>query len=261
MYAGNNGRDCNFFESIHRRVKQYALSPKGEAKFTIFQLMGKDYFTSSNTRRVWLKKTKNGSEDLVKRFAIKPDQVKITNKLELVAVEIQGPSNDNLANPGDENGSDRQDGNNGGGDQGGDDDGNDGDGDSEDSEDGNSDGDGDARGDHGPGGGDGGDNDRRHMSDETDNDGQDDGTDMDNPDALRKQVEQLCKQLRTTPGEVIRNSPEIRKRLLALSKSLGPAPQQVERPRKRQRLFGRQLPTSGLGGGEVVGPSERDDGE
>jgi hypothetical protein len=84
---------------------------------------------------------------------------------------------------------------------------------------------------------------------------------MDNTDAVRKQVEQVRKQLRTTPGEVICGSPKIRKNLLALLKSLEPAPQQVERPPKRQRLFGRQLPTSSLGGGEVVAPSERDDGE
>lgn len=254
MYAGNSDKDGNFFETIHRSVQQYATSTTGKAKRTIPEIMANDYSTSSNTRRVWIHKTEKGSEDVVRRFAVIPDQVRRDHKLDLVAVEIQGPSYSDSedSDSGDED--DGDGGENGGGDgsDGGSDDQDDGDdGDGEDSENG-------SRSYHCPDGGHGGDDNRQHMGDENTNDGQDDSSEKDDTDALR---EQLRKQLRTTPSEIFRDSPEVRKNLLALSKSLEPAPQRVERPPKRQRLFGRQLPSSNLGGGEVVGPIEGDDRE
>lgn len=259
MYAGNNGRDCNFFESIHRSIQQYATNPKGKAKRTIPQIMAKDYNTSSNTRRVWLKLTEKGSDEVVERFAIIPDQVRRTNKLELVAVEIQGPDNSNSASSDDGDGSDGADGDNGDSDGGASDQGDESDENDEDSEDDNGNEDGDNRGDHDPDGMNDGEDGEIHMSDDTASDNQDDSNDNNDTDDIPKQVAQLRKQLRTTPGDTFRDNLELRKHLLALSKCLQPTQQPTKQARKR--LFGRQLPSKGLGEGGGAGPSDRDDGE
>jgi len=102
---------------------------------------------------------------------------------------------------------------------------------------------------------------RREMGDETTNDDQNDGDDKEDTDALRKQVEQLRKQLRTTPGETFRNNSEFRKRVLALSDILQASRQQVTQASKRPRLFGQTLPSAGPGGVYTVELSDEDDEE
>lgn len=258
MFAGNSDKDGNFFETIHRSVQRYATKPTGKTKRTIPQITAKDYQTSSNTRRVWLKRTEKGSEKIVKRFAIIPDQVRRTHKLELVAIEIQGPDNSNLADSDDGDGSDDDDGDNGGGGGGA--------GDQGDGDDGNCEGNNGESGDHGgnedgdtrggPGLGRSNDGDDQDMRDRTTNDAQDGGEDSNERDAM-------WRELRSLPGRTP-DSPEATRLMRRLLNLPQPDHQQVKKAPKRQRLFGRQLPPAGAEGGEVIELSdgdEEDDGE
>lgn len=97
MVSGNNDSDSNFFETIDGFCGNYASAPpaKAKARRSLPELFAKDYSISTNTRRVWLKKTKEGCKDLIQRFAIDPKQVRRDRHLELVAVEIQGPGDPN----------------------------------------------------------------------------------------------------------------------------------------------------------------------
>lgn len=94
VVSGNNDSDSNFFETIDGSCGSYASAPPANTKSrrSLPELFAKDYSISTNTRRVWLKKTKEGCKDLIQRFAIDPEQVRRDNHLQFVAVEIQGPN-------------------------------------------------------------------------------------------------------------------------------------------------------------------------
>jgi len=250
MYAGNNDWDCDFFETIHRSVQNYVAKPKGKAKCTIPEIMAKDYGTSSNTRRIWLNKTEKGCTDVVERFAVVPDQVRRDHRLELVAVEIQGPSDADSDDEEDGSGSDGGDGDSGGGDSDvEDDDGNDGDdGDGNSGDDGGGKDDGGDRGDDGgdedddnsDGGLNGGSDGRLGRADGAPSNHQDDGENNDDTDVM-------WRQLRKIPEATLRDSPEAMRLLRGLHNVLRPAGQQATRASRRQRLFGQRLPSTGRG--------------
>ena len=71
----------------------------------------------------------------------------------------------------------------------------------------------------------------------------------------------MWNHLRKIPEETFRDNPEAVRILRDLHNCLQPVRQQAKRTPKRQRLFGRQLPSNGVGDDGVIGPSERDDGE
>lgn len=93
MVSGNNDSDSNFFETIDGICGNYATATpvKAKSRRSLPELFAKDYSISTNTRRVWLKKTKEGCRDLIQRFAIDPNLVRRDRYLQFVAVEIQGP--------------------------------------------------------------------------------------------------------------------------------------------------------------------------
>lgn len=213
----------NFTETFCRALRDIRQRPHGDARQSIHRIMARDKEQCSRPIRLWTARPNRRKDAEVWRFFVDIGRFKELGNLRLRKCRVTG------RRPGD--------------------------GEFDDSD---SDDDGDPNGSHDEGddGGDGdssGDDDGfRDVSGA--NDDQDDGDDMNNSG-------RLWNELRTVPEEKIRDNPEAMRIMRNLHNCLQPARPPAKRTQKCQPLFGRQLPSSGLAGGDVAGPSGRDDGE
>lgn len=236
----------NFTETFCRALRDIRLRPRGRPRQSIHTVMARDKVQCSRPIRLWTARPNRRKDAEVSRFFLDIGRLKETGRLELRKCRVTGRrSGDGEFDDSDDDGfgdSDEDDEGEDDGDEGGNDSGDDGNvgghGGNEDD---------DTRGDHGL---------------EGRNDDQDNGDDNNDTKATCQQLrKQLNKQLRKIPEGGLHDSPEAIKRMRGLLNCLQPARQQPKRAPKRPRLFGQQLPSNGLGEGEVVGPSDGDDGQ
>lgn len=232
----------NFTESLCRAVRNIANRPRGDARQSIHHIMGKDKTIGSHPNRLWTARPNRRKRNEVWRFFVDIGRFKENGRFQLRKCRVTG------RRPGDGEFDDSDDDGDGDtpGDSGEDDDEDDIEGD-----DGNDNS--DTGSDHDPDGS-GNEDDRGDRGDGNTNGDQDGGDD-------NNDTGPMWKDLRKIPEETFRDNPEAMRIMRDLHNCLQPARQQARRTPKRQRLFGRQLPSNGVGEDGVAGPSERDDGE
>ena len=233
----------NFTETLCRAMRDIRQRPRGESRQSIHRIMARDRDQVSRPIRLWTARPNRRKDTEVWRFIFDIGRFKEIGNLRLRKCRVTG------RRPGDGEFDDDSDDDGDGdihGDSSEDDDRDDSEGD-----DGNDNS--DTGSDHDPDGS-GNEDDRGDRGDGNTNGDQDGGDD--NNDAGS-----MWKNLRKIPEETFRDNPEAVRIMRDLQNCLQPARQQAKRTPKRQRLFGRQLPSNGVGEDGVAGLSERDDGE
>lgn len=233
----------NFTETLCRAMRDIRQRPRGESRQSIHRIMARDRDQVSRPIRLWTARPNRRKDTEVWRFIFDIGRFKEIGNLRLRKCRVTG------RRPGDGEFDDDSDDDGDGdihGDSSEDDDRDDSEGD-----DGNDNS--DTGSDHDPDGS-GNEDDRGDRGDGNTNGDQDGGDD--NNDAGS-----MWKNLRKIPEETFRDNPEAVRIMRDLQNCLQPARQQAKRTPKRQRLFGRQLHSNGVGEDGVAGPSERDDGE
>jgi hypothetical protein len=216
----------NFTETFCRAVRKVHAEPRGMPRPSIHQIMAKDEIQCSRPIRLWTARPNRKKDDDVWRFFVDVGEFKENAqhfRFRKCLITGRRPGDGEFDVDSDDDGD--EDGDNDG-DDGGDEDG-DGDGYDDGNEDGGEDGNEDEEGDG------------------VTNDDQDCGEDNNDTDAM-------LRDLRDTTEESLRDDPEALRLMRALHRILRPADQQAERAPNRQRSSEQQLPSIGLGNGEVV---------